>query len=660
MNRRSAGVVLLTMAACVRHPVQREPSATTSIASAEPTDEPDEPPLVAEFPAPTLSAETRAAWNALTDERCDRFTWQPPPEADCTPLGHAAPCRTRDFEAELERCDGSFACLELAREVLACERCDHEIDDAVVEKRIAEVSADCGGLLRFFDPLADHEDEQLMFMARTPQAIECLAKSKEPGARPLLAHWTSSRKDDAASTVLLTDPEPTRAWLRTAFSGMSKGRSMRVDRWDVWNVFDLLGSHADPLLPEVRAVAVSGDREHRRYDHDAIRRLGMRQDRDAVPLLRRILDAHTDWRAQESAAQSLGEIGVDAIAAASELDSLARDHWSTYVRDAATWAAARVRGEGPATRPAPTQEWPHDTQCPIDSMSLHGVFGGGTMWHHRWPWMTKIGDQTITLPHPRRTSPVLPKAVAEVDLVTRFPDIARTHGPLTKYATVVRPHRGGWLVGTDHGEWGGALWWFDRRGRVRHLVTANIFDVVELAGHLYALTGAGRMHTGSLLRIDTTRRAYRVRHALELPGDPRAWWVRGEELWLGTFEGLFVIDTDLRIRAQPCHTDETFPGTLDDEQIAAGLARVRPIVDRCLEALPPADLPCGDTLHPIVDLQFRVDASGSVTAAEPLESFSDVRFPEVEACIAARALDWRFAAPKGGAAIFGYAFSNAR
>lgn len=665
MIGRLAGGVMLAMAACVRRPAPPEVLPTKASAAVEKTAEPSEPPLVADFPAPTLSAETRAAWKALADDECRYFTSQSEPDPDCTPRGHAAPCRTRDFAAELKRCDGSFACLELGREVFECERCDHEIDKTLLEKRIAEVSADCDGLLRFFDPLATHHHHDwVIAMAYTPQSIECLAKSKQPRAQALLARWARSSKDDPATKVLLADPEPMRAWLRTVLSGISKGRSVRFDRWDVWNVFDLLGAHADPLLPELRAAAASGDRKHRRYNRDAIRRLGMRRDRDAVPLLRRIVRDHTDWRAQELAAQALGEIGVDAIAAASELDLAARDHWSTSVRDMARWATARVRGNGPEKPPAPTQEWPHDTQCPLGGMIVHLDAGfGAEMWHQRWPWMTKIGDETITLPDRQwRTRAVLPEEVAAVDLEARFPDAPGIHKALARVVRVVRPLRSGWLVGTNAGEWGGSLWWFDGRGGVRHVVNGNIHDIIEVGGDLYAIEGLGHMGSarGSLLRIDTTRRTPVAHEVLELPREPQAWWVRGDELWLGTFDGLFVIDTDLRIRAQPCHADETYPGTLDDRQIATGFARVRPLIDRCLEALPDPELPCGDTLHARVELEFRVDASGSVTAAEPLEFFSGVRFPEVEKCIATRALGWRFAAPKGGATMFGYEFSPKR
>ena len=664
---RLACALALALSACVRQRAPSrdnlEPSAGDRGKPVQQPGEPHEPPLVADFPVPTLSPESRAAWNVFAEGVCRRMAEQPPPAPDCTPPGHTTPCRTRSFAADLRRCDGSSSCLKLALQAHECRRCDTKISDEIVRTRIEEVSEDCAGLLRFADAPRSHDKDDLLDLAQTPRAIECLAKSKHPRARYVLARW---RRDQTAAKILTGDPKATRAWLRHELSRIRKGRVAAFDGWTFWDAFDLLGAEADPLLPEVRALAVHpfpGDWQRDQYVYEAIGRLGARRDRDAIPVLRRILADATDWRAQEVAAKSLGEIGVDAVEAAPALDDAARDHWATNVRAMATWAAARVRGEGSATPPAPaTGVPPHDERCPIGfvSMNADDEHLRGGVWRQRWPWIVTIGDRRSRLPDPNRPAPVMPRDLPQLDLAARFPEVEGAGRSLAESATAILPLDRGWVVGTNIGEFGGSLWWIDQRGRARHLVGANVRDIVQLGGDLYAVQGLAHMGSdqGSLIRIEDTPRGVQVHHALELPSYPEVWWMRGEELWVGTLKGFFVVDADMHVRTLPCHADDTYPATLDAERIAPVIARARPIVDRCLEALPPADLPCGGSFEPSVALQFRVDASGSVTAAEPLGESWHVSFPEVEACIAAHATDWRFPAPMGGAAIFGYAFSR--
>ncbi|MBC8069871.1 MAG: HEAT repeat domain-containing protein [Deltaproteobacteria bacterium] len=500
-------------------------------------------------------------------------------------------------------------------------------------------------------------------MAQTPAAIECLARSKHPRARLLLGQWAG---DPIAAKVLVDDPRATRAWLSDQIELTRTGHAVDFDSWALWDTFDLLGTEADPLLPGVRALAMRRpklDPRFHRYDYDAIRRLGTRKDRGAIPMLLEILVDHRDWRAQELAAQSLGEIGVDANASAQALDDVARAHWSTYVRDMSTWAAARVRGEARTSPPERAWDhWPHDERCPMGYKGQgSGDLFAANMRRQRWPWRTTVGEQTITLTDPQHTRPVLPTELREIDLSAHFPDVAGAGARLGEEATAIWSLRRGSVIGTNFGEFGGSLWWISRRGRVRHLAEANVKDIVQVGDALYAVEGLAHLglDEGSLIRIEATPQGVRAQPVLKLPGNPVAWWVRGDELWVGTEGGLFAIDPDLHIRALPCDADETYPGTIDDEdsrKIKAALARVRPIIDRCLEALPPV-LPCGGAFEHGVGIEFRIDASGSVTAAEPSDSFA-MRFPEVEACIAARAVGWRFDPPKGGPALLGYIFTQ--
>jgi hypothetical protein len=64
----------------------------------------------------------------------------------------------------------------------------------------------------------------------------------------------------------------------------------------------------------------------------------------------------------------------------------------------------------------------------------------------------------------------------------------------------------GWLVGVDHGEWGGALWWVAAGGAEhRLLATENVRALVATEGEVVAVTGSAHLmlREGGLLHLDS-------------------------------------------------------------------------------------------------------------------------------------------------------------
>ena len=60
----------------------------------------------------------------------------------------------------------------------------------------------------------------------------------------------------------------------------------------------------------------------------------------------------------------------------------------------------------------------------------------------------------------------------------------------------VEPFENGWLVGSDAGEWGGKLFWFDADGnRQIELLRDNIRGIAEIGGEAFILSGMAHMFT---------------------------------------------------------------------------------------------------------------------------------------------------------------------
>ena len=62
----------------------------------------------------------------------------------------------------------------------------------------------------------------------------------------------------------------------------------------------------------------------------------------------------------------------------------------------------------------------------------------------------------------------------------------------------------GWLIGFDKGEWGGALYWFDKNGDHSYeITTGNIKDIVKVGNKIYVLEGLAHRDSndGQILQL---------------------------------------------------------------------------------------------------------------------------------------------------------------
>jgi hypothetical protein len=109
-------------------------------------------------------------------------------------------------------------------------------------------------------------------------------------------------------------------------------------------------------------------------------------------------------------------------------------------------------------------------------------------------------------------------------LVSRYEDNSRRH---------VIKVRDGRLVGEDHGEWGGSLWWVSKDGRRRKwLSDENVHGFVKTSAGVLVIVGLAHMganHGEVLQYIDGPGRKKRVKGFVDLGWAPRAFMLESPD-----------------------------------------------------------------------------------------------------------------------------------
>lgn len=109
-------------------------------------------------------------------------------------------------------------------------------------------------------------------------------------------------------------------------------------------------------------------------------------------------------------------------------------------------------------------------------------------------------------------------------LVSKFEDKTRRHEIQV---------RDGRLVGEDHGEWGGSLWWISKDGRQRKwLSDENVHGFVKTSAGVLVIVGLAHMslnHGAVLQYVDGPGRKKRGREFVDLGFAPRAFMLESPD-----------------------------------------------------------------------------------------------------------------------------------
>ncbi len=191
--------------------------------------------------------------------------------------------------------------------------------------------------------------------------------------------------------------------------------------------------------------------------------LGWFDQRDAAPQIAGLLSS-ADWRVVQAASRSLGWLGArDALPA---LDRTARDYWLPQVRAVAAASANAIREDGALPRPRTLR-------------------GDGGVWSELQFHVAEPDDVCPGDVYRWRDKPIR--------FGTGAAEITTAKGERRPYARQVMVRPGGRLVGTDAGEWGGALLWRPWFARAVVLHNQNTFSLTRGGDVIMGLFGSQHM-----------------------------------------------------------------------------------------------------------------------------------------------------------------------
>lgn len=282
-----------------------------------------------------------------------------------------------------------------------------------------------------------------------------------------------------------------------------------------WQTVELMrgiagyGDHARMAGPSIESLLDSRyDLEIREQAALALGRIGYVA---AIPsLMGTAVDFEDDWLLAYNATQTLGVLR--ATKARGLLTRTARSHWHMAVRRSAKRALAWINGD-----PIPSE--PDEVVAGSNFFRPYGPEHAG--YQPRWSGSIAGGPLVLAspvdeLPIPRDGARKIglhgPKIAIPKDVVLPMQEGGGT-------VSLLIPWKGGWLVGTNNGEWGGSLQLVGATQRVR-LATGNVIGGFTWGGRLYILSGLQHLSLdrGRLWEIDV--KAGRLKRDILLPAMP--------------------------------------------------------------------------------------------------------------------------------------------
>lgn len=280
----------------------------------------------------------------------------------------------------------------------------------------------------------------------------------------------------------------------------------------------------------------------------AARAIGMIGYEPAAPLLLERLDEEQDVRAVWSLIDALEMLRYAPSLPA--LTRLANGHWYPAVRRKAAAAAVNVRSG--TTRPvisdrraaiaaffayeevgrdvASCSELPGDPKRPPSGSKLYRRDSEAHLQAIAFP-----DQEDVWLPDPSGPNGFR----IEKKAVERIPDVA------------VRVE-GGWLTGSDRGEWGGELVFAGDEGARVKIMDANVEDIYESGTSYLVVAGSG--DRGQIHRLARDRTGiWTAKFWLSLPGAPRASLLtEAGDLVIDTVAGTVVVANGGEMRMAEC------------------------------------------------------------------------------------------------------------
>lgn len=279
----------------------------------------------------------------------------------------------------------------------------------------------------------------------------------------------------------------------------------------------------------------------------AARALGFIAYRPSGPSLIAALGDRDDWRLVYVAAEALGRLRTPEARKA--LQETASGHWYPPVRNAARTGLSALDGK-----------YHYPSLSPQENFGF--VFFD---YDHAGRDYSPCADQAHYPAVPPRSATIAPTGQSSQAEQLAYDREVRS---LDEKGWRTTRHRaipqvglrveGGWLVGSDHGEFGGELMLEPNRGPTTMVLNKNIIGIHVLSdGRIVAVTGLAHMgiNDGSLYSIACepakacSASAWKV-----LPGAPRSsWLIKSGELLVNTEGGSVLVAPDGTLRMADCH-----------------------------------------------------------------------------------------------------------
>ena len=365
-----------------------------------------------------------------------------------------------------------------------------------------------------------------------------------------------------------------------------------------------------------------------------------------------------DWTQQLDAAAALGSLG--AAEARPDLERIAETHWSRGVRTQAANAALVLAGKATATELERHNLYDRDPRNPEVLAQTLGETGLG--WRRYGPYSVVADGRRVEFEPLAVGSAAVPEALESRDLAAELPDvesITRWQAGLTAAERV----KGGWVLGTDMGEFGGGVMFVPESGPARVLIPHNVVGAITWAGARHLLLGLGHLGSdGSLVRIDDGPDGPHLTRVLELPEEPYRVALEGDRLLQATRSGVAVISPTFEVDMLPYATARPQPETLPEGYEAAmrgHLAEHHDALQRCVQPLAGITEGC-EARPPGVSLWFDIESTGVLAEVVPFRASEDRHrrppTPEVTACLRQVTATWTFPPFASGWTTLGVTF----
>lgn len=286
----------------------------------------------------------------------------------------------------------------------------------------------------------------------------------------------------------------------------------------------------------------------------------------AVPTLVAALDDPVDPRATWAAAKALGHLRADA--ALGGLSEAATAHWYPPTREAARSAVRQIRGEeaeendergtGFAMRFFGYEHLDEGIpECEVPAERRHRESHATKLYAHRSPERMKRLAYPSQIVSYGADDEEAQRAAGETVIRVHSGNLREHREIVEQTPGIALRVGGGWLAGSDRGEWGGELMFLPDAGAPQHILDANIEDIYQLGDAIVVTTGLAHlsMNQGVLYRATRDAQgAWQAEVWRILPGAPAAsHLVKPDELLVRTrHTGTVVVDAEGRMRMARC------------------------------------------------------------------------------------------------------------